>query len=209
MKHLRNIFSTQKRDMYCFADSLSLCEQLLQGGARIIQLREKKLDDARFRQLALDMQKLIRSRDDAVLIINDRVEIALQIEADGLHVGQSDENYLSILDRAPDGMIVGVSVDNLAQALDAQTAGATYVGAGAIFPTPTKEDAQFMGLEGLRRITAALHIPVVAIGGISLDNIAQVVAAGAHYFAVISHINDAENISLRLDEFYQAIHRKI
>jgi thiamine-phosphate pyrophosphorylase len=106
-------------------------------------------------------------------------------------------------------MIIGVSVDNLTQALDAQTAGATYVGAGAIFPTSTKSNAHLMGLDELRRITHALHIPVVAIGGISLGNIGQVVAAGAQYFAVISQINHAENIALQLKKFFKAMNRRI
>jgi thiamine-phosphate pyrophosphorylase len=209
MKDVRNILSVKKRDMYCFADSLKLCKQLLEGGAKIIQLRDKKLDDDKFQLLAAGMLELVHSYSNAVLIINDRVEIALDIGADGLHVGQSDQHYREVLRQAPSQMIVGVSVDNLQQALDAQSAGATYVGAGAVFSTPTKPDAEFMGLTELKRITQRLDIPVVAIGGISLDNIPQVVAAGAHYYAVISQINTAENISLRLNEFFKAINRRI
>ena len=153
MKNSRQIFNTNRRDIYCFADSLDLCRQLLEGGGRIIQLREKKLDDNDFLNLAVAMQKIVRQYAEAALIINDRVDIALDMGADGVHVGQSDEYFLSVLARAPEEMIVGISVDNLSQALDAQAAGATYVGAGSVFPTPTKKDAELMGLEELRRIT--------------------------------------------------------
>ena len=193
------VFSREKRSLYCFADSLSLCRSLLDGGARIIQLRAKGLEDSVFRDLAEEMQMLIRRfPEPAVLIINDRVDIALDMQADGLHLGQDDSDYRSVIKAAPAEMIIGVSVGNTAEALAAQDAGAAYVGAGAVFPTATKSDAQLIGLEELRRIVAATRIPVVAIGGIGLANIDLVVSAGAHYFAVISDINQSADITARI-----------
>lgn len=102
-------------------------------------------------------------------------------------------------------MIVGVSVHNTVQALEAQKAGATYVGAGAVFPTVTKSDAQLIGLDGLARIVKATRIPVVAIGGIGYDNVDQVIKAGAHYCAVISDINESANRAARLADLNRRI----
>ncbi len=199
MKPDSPVFSRKNRALYCFADSLPLCRSLLDGGARIIQLRAKGLNDSAFRELAEEMQMTIRRfPEPATLIINDRVDIALDIRADGLHLGQDDSDYRSVIKAAPPGMIIGVSVRNTVEALDAENAGAAYVGAGAVFPTVTKSDAQLIGLEELRRIVDATRIPVVAIGGIGHANIDRVFKAGAHYFAVISDINQSADITARI-----------
>ncbi len=206
MKPDKPVFSRKKRLLYCFADTLPLCRSLLDGGARIIQLRAKGLNDGAFRELAEEMQAMIRSfPEPATLIINDRADIALDIHADGLHLGQGDADYRLVIKAAPPEMIIGVSVRNSAEALEAQDAGAAYVGAGAVFPTLTKSDAQLIGLEELKNIVDATRIPVVAIGGISLDTIDRVVNAGAHYFAVISDINDSADISARIRVLNQKI----
>lgn len=105
----------------------------------------------------------------------------------------------------PDDVIVGVSVDTVAQALDAQAAGATYLGAGSVFPTPTKTDAVVIGVDGLKHIVDAVSISVVAIGGIRLENIDQVAATGASYSAIISQINDAPDIATRFQAFGRAM----
>ncbi len=206
MKPKFPVFNRNQRSLYCFADSLPLCKSLLDGGARIIQLRAKGLSDSGFRELAEEMQAMIGSfPEPATLIINDRADIALDIAADGLHLGQSDSDYRRVIKAAPAEMIVGVSVHTVAQAIEAQNAGATYVGAGAVFSTITKSDAQLIGLEELERIVATTKIPVVAIGGIGYENIDQVVRAGAHYFAIISDINQSADIPSRMS----ALNRKI
>ena len=190
------------RHIYCFADSLPLCRKLLDGGARIIQLRAKNLEDGAFRQIAREMQALLRSHPEPTMfIVNDRVEIAFEIGADGLHVGQDDSDYRTVIAEAPPGMSIGVSVGSASEAKDAQRAGADYVGAGAVFPTATKEDAEYIGLDGLREVVASVSIPVVAIGGITLENVALVTAAGADYIAVISAVNQAADIGERLKLF--------
>lgn len=198
-------FGTSRRDLYCFADSPGLCRRLLEGGARIIQLREKHMDDPGFRRLGAEMQTMVRQYPEALLIVNDRVEIALELGVDGIHIGQEDENYREVIRRVPPEMIIGVSVDTAAEAIAAQKAGATYIGAGSVFPTPTKPDAKIIGIEALRRIVQSVHIPVVAIGGIALENAQEVVAAGAHYLAVISQINASADIAARIREFRAAI----
>ncbi len=204
IKHQR--WQRQALELYCFADSLPLCARLLDAGASIIQLRAKKLADSEFLRLALDMQQLIREHPaDAVFIINDRVDIAFEIKADGVHIGQNDMNFQEVLQAAPEGMAVGVSVHDAGQAIRAERAGAAYVGAGAVFATPTKPDAVVIGLEELRRISTSISIPVVAIGGIGLDNISRVKEHGADYFAVISEINEADDIALRISEFKNMI----
>lgn len=206
MKPKFPVFDRNQRSLYCFADSLPLCKSLLDGGARIIQLRAKGLTDSGFRELAEEMQAMIGSfPEPATLIINDRADIALDIAADGLHLGQSDSDYRRVIKAAPAEMIVGVSVHTAAQAIEAQNAGATYVGAGAVFSTITKSDALLIGLEELERIVATTKIPVVAIGGIGYENIDQVVRAGAHYFAIISDINQSADIPFRIS----ALNRKI
>jgi len=199
------LFQTDRRDIYCFADSVELCERLLDAGAGIIQLREKTLDDDAFRQLAKEMVHRVNQVENAVLIINDRVDIAIEVRAHGIHVGQGDEDVKGVISRVPDHMIIGVSVGNVREAREAKQAGADYVGAGAIFPTATKSDADIIGLDGLRSIVAGCDVPVVAIGGITRENISQVRNAGAHYFAMISEVNHTDDISARLGELQTMI----
>lgn len=201
----KQIFQTKKYELYCFADSLSICKQLLEGGVRVIQFRHKYLDDEAFYRLSLDMLNLTKNYDDGIFIINDRVDIAIDIHADGIHVGQEDEDYRQVIQRVPDHMIVGVSVDTVQEAIDAQQAGADYVGAGAAFPTPTKSDATVIGLDTIREIVKSIHIPTVAIGGISLENIHDVMTTGAQYYAIISQINNAPDIPIRIKQFYQIL----
>lgn len=187
----REIFRRTASRIYCFADSPDLCRRLLAAGGRIIQLRHKSASDAEFRDLALRMQALVRAREDALLIVNDRVDIALAIGADGVHVGQQDLDAREVVRHAPPGMVVGVSARTPEEARRAEAAGATYVGTGSIFPTATKDDAPVIGLEGLRRVVAAVRIPVVAIGGITQATAREVLAAGARFCAVISAVNRA------------------
>jgi thiamine-phosphate pyrophosphorylase len=187
----KDIFLRSPGRIYCFADSAALCRRLLDAGARVIQLRHKTADDTAFKRIAAEMQALVRTFEDAVLIVNDRVDIALAIGADGIHVGQEDLDYREVVSRAPDTMIVGVSARTADLARTAASAGATYVGAGAVFATPTKPEADVIGLPGLREVIAAVGIPVVAIGGITAENLKMVLESGVRYCAIISAINDA------------------
>ena len=191
MRRSKDVFLQGPGRIYCFADSVALARTLLDAGARVIQLRHKTADDAAFKRLAVEMLARVRSFEDAVLIVNDRVDIALEVGADGVHVGQEDQDFREVLRRAPAEMIVGVSARYPDLARSAAAAGATYVGAGAVFATPTKPEAVVIGLEGLQAVVAAVEIPVVAIGGITHASLRPVLAAGARYAAVVSGINDA------------------
>jgi thiamine-phosphate pyrophosphorylase len=189
----KEIFIRSPNRIYCFAETVDLCQSLLRAGGRIVQFRQKTADDETFAAIARDMLACVRAYDDAVLIVNDRVEIALAVGADGIHVGQEDRDVREVMRRAPASMIVGVSARYPDLARSAAAAGATYVGAGAVFATPTKPEAAVIGLKGLQAVVAAVDIPVVAIGGITAATVRAVLATGARYCAVISGINDASD----------------
>jgi thiamine-phosphate diphosphorylase len=201
MRNAADIFLRTPSRIYCFADTVELCRILLNAGARIIQLRHKTADDADFRRLAVEMLSCVRSFEDAVLIVNDRVDIALEIGADGIHVGQEDLDFREVVRRARPSMIVGVSARYPDEARAAAAADATYVGAGAVFATPTKPEAVVIGLQGLQAVVAAVDIPVVAIGGITLEAVRPVLETGVRSCAVISGINDTPDPAAALRRF--------
>jgi thiamine-phosphate pyrophosphorylase len=201
MRNSKDIFLRNPGRIYCFADSVTLCRTLLEAGARVIQLRHKTAADDTYRRLALEMLACVRSFEDAVLIVNDRVDVAMEVGADGIHVGQEDLDFKKVIRRAPASMIVGVSARYPDLAESAAAAGATYVGAGAVFPTPTKPEAVVIGLKGLQAVVAAVDIPVVAIGGITHASLRPVLETGVRYCAVIADINDAADPAAALRRF--------
>ena len=160
-------------------------EEALRGGVTLVQLREKHLDKDDFRTEALEIQALCR-RYGVPLLINDDVELALEIGADGVHVGQDDLEAGQARAKLGPDRIIGVSAHSVEEALRAQAAGADYLGAGAVFPTGTKGDASCLPLAVLRDICAAVDIPVAAIGGIGPDNIGRLRGSGAAGVAVVS-----------------------
>jgi thiamine-phosphate pyrophosphorylase len=165
-------------------------EQALQGGATAIQLR-KKQDDGRVLVRLGHRIRTLTHRYNALYIVNDRVDIALLTGADGVHVGQSDISCLDVRRLFGNG-IVGVSVATVAEAQAAFHDGADYIGVGAIFPTPSKTDADLCGLKGLAAIANEVReIPIVAIGGITLSNATGVLSAGADGLAVVSAVMQA------------------
>ena len=160
-------------------------EQALLGGATMVQLREKQLDLPHFRREALDIQALCR-RYGVPFLINDNVDLALEIGADGVHVGQEDMEAWLVRQKLGPGKILGVSAHSPEEALRAQAAGADYLGAGAVFHTGTKTDVSTLSYKTLGDICAAVHIPVVAIGGINEDNILRLKGTGIAGAAVVS-----------------------
>lgn len=208
MKENMNLFEKGARELYCFADSLVQCRALLECGARIIQYRDKYADDSKLRRTAAAMLSEMRHYPDAVLIINDRADIAIETGANGVHFGQDDVDMRKLeglLRTDWKGLIVGVSVDTPEEARAAEAAGVSYIGAGAVFPTGTKTDAVLIGLEGLRSVTAAVDAPVAAIGGIDAGNIRLVRDAGADYFCVISALNGTPDLPEAFDELRRLI----
>ena len=153
----------------------------------MIQLREKRLDRAAFRTEALELKELCRQYQ-VPFLVNDDVELAIEVEADGVHVGQHDRSADQVRNMIGPDMILGVSAQTVDQALRAQKAGADYLGVGAVFPTGTKDDADAVSFDTLRAICAAVDIPVVAIGGIGARNVTQLAGSGICGVAVVSAI---------------------
>ena len=169
------------------ATLISQVEAALKGGATFIQLREKNLDDKAFYQEALEIQKLGKEYK-VPFVINDNVELAKKIGADGVHVGQSDMEALDVRKVLGDDKIIGVSAQTVEQAELAEKHGADYLGVGAVFPTGSKNDATEVSFEMLQEICEHVHIPVIAIGGITRDNVVELSQSGICGIAVISAI---------------------
>lgn len=181
----------------------SLCElvrEFLKGGARIVQLRMKKPVDAdpsweeRVRDEARAISKL-KEEYDFTFIVNDYVDIAIEVGADGVHVGENDMPVDEVKKRVSKGVIVGYSSHSIDEARAAVAKGADYVAFGAIFPTPTKGPGHpVQGIDALTELAASIDVPVVAIGGIVRGNLDQVVAAGADAVAMITGLTRAPSI---------------
>ncbi len=162
-------------------------EAALRGGATLVQLREKTLDKPTFLAQAVELAALCKGYG-VPLIVNDNVDVALESGADGVHLGQEDQAPEAVRRRAGDGFIIGVSAHTVAEARAAQAAGADYLGVGAVFATATKPGVTDMPFETLRSICRAVDIPVVAIGGITRENIPRLAGSGAEGVAVVSAI---------------------
>lgn len=166
--------------------------QSVSGGVSIVQLREKNNSSLSFYEKASALKQLLNELS-IPLIINDRVDIALAVGADGIHIGQDDLPLPIVKKMVPEDMIVGVSVSTLEEALEAERNGADYIGVGSVFPTKTKQDATLMALEDLGEICRGVSIPAVAIGGITADNISALSDSGLSGTAVVSAIMNADN----------------
>ena len=169
-------------------------EQALKGGVSFLQLREKELEEQAFLEEAKVIQELCK-KYQVPFLINDNVELAASIGADGVHVGQSDMAAGATREKLGPDRIIGVSARTVEEALEAQRQGADYLGVGAVFPTGSKADAVEVDHQVLKEICSAVEIPVIAIGGIGRDNVAQLKGSGICGIAVISAIfakNDIE-----------------
>ena len=177
------------------------------GGATVVQYREKEGTTRQMIEEARALRELARQAG-VLFIVNDRVDIALAVDADGVHVGQDDMPAPLARKLLGAGKIVGVSVDNLEQALQAERDGADYIGAGPIFATPTKPDAAPpIGVEGLAQICRRVSIPVVAIGGINAENAGPIVEAGAAGVAVVSAVVAAPDVEAAARRLREAVER--
>ena len=168
-------------------------EEAIRGGVTLVQLREKEISSKEFLELAQRVKE-VTDRQGIPLIINDRIDIALAMGADGVHVGPEDLPVPLARKLLGDGKIIGASAASVDEALLFQTQGADYLGVGAVFPTATKRGTEKVGLDDLRRIKSAVHIPVVAIGGINMENVTPVIETGVDGVAVVSAIMDQTDI---------------
>lgn len=174
-------------------------EDALKGGVTCVQLREKELETELFLKEAVEMKALCE-KYGVPFIVNDNVDIAVRCGADGVHVGQSDMEAGAVRRITGEGMILGVSVETVEQALEAEKAGADYLGVGAIHATGTKEDAGIVTLGTLKEICRSVKIPVTAIGGIKKHNIMELAGTGVDGVALVSAIFAAEDIETECRE---------
>lgn len=183
---------------------LKIIEEAVEGGTSIVQLREKTASTKDFYGLALKVKEITR-KYDVPLIINDRIDIALAIDSEGVHLGQEDMPADIAREIIGDDKILGVSASTVEEAIKAQVDGADYIGSGAVFPTATKDDADSVSKEELVEIVNSIDIPVVAIGGITLENAKELKNTGIAGFSVVSAIMGADNpkeASRELKEIY-------
>lgn len=168
-------------------------EEAIDGGVTFVQLREKDLDEENFEREGRELKELCRKRG-VPFVINDNVELAAKLDADGVHVGQSDMEALDVRKIIGGDKILGVSAQTVEQAVTAEKHGADYLGVGAVFPTGSKDDAAEVSYDTLRAICDAVKIPVIAIGGITEDNVTELSKSGICGIAVISALYAEEDI---------------
>lgn len=171
---------------------LRTIEEGIKGGASVVQIREKTADTLDFYNLALKVKE-ITAKYDVPLIINDRVDVALAVDADGVHVGQTDMPCDVTRALVGPDKIVGVSAATIEEAKKAERDGADYIGSGAVFPTSTKDDAPKITKKDLKEIVDSISIPVVAIGGINLNNAHELNGTGIAGLSVVSAIMSSDN----------------
>ena len=171
---------------------LNTIEEAIKGGVSLVQIREKTKDTLDFYNLALKVKE-ITAKYNVPLIINDRVDIALAVDADGVHVGQSDMPCDISRKLIGEDKILGVSAATISEAKKAEKDGADYIGSGAVFPTSTKKDADTVTKKELKEIVDCVNIPVVAIGGITIENAESILDTGIAGLSVVSAIMDSDN----------------
>lgn len=169
-------------------------EESLKGGVTFLQLREKNLNEEAFLKEAIKLKKLCR-KYEIPFVINDNVEVAVKADADGVHVGQSDMESGEVRKLLGQDKIIGVSAHTVEEAQKAEKNGADYLGVGAMFPTNSKNDANSVSLETLKAICSSVSIPVIAIGGITADNMSVLKGTGICGIAVISAIYSSKDIA--------------
>ncbi|MBI2470987.1 MAG: thiamine phosphate synthase [Planctomycetes bacterium] len=181
---------------------LETLQEVIQGGADVVQLREKTMPDSEFLALAKEFRR-ITSQSKTLFIVNDRAEIVKKADADGLHIGQSDLNIYNARMIIGCDRILGVSTHNIVQARKAQREGADYISVGPLFPTVTKDYEPAVGLDYLKEVKREITIPFVAIGAINHENLNEVLLAGSSRVALCSAIICSDNI-LQATRYFKA-----
>lgn len=183
---------------------LNIIEEAIKGGTTIVQLREKTASTKEFYDLALRVKE-ITSRYDVPLLINDRIDIALAVDSEGVHIGQDDMPADIAREIIGEDKILGVSASTVEEAKKAEIDSADYIGSGAVFPTATKDNADSVSKDELKEIVDSIDIPIVAIGGITVENASTLKDSGIDGFSVVSAImsaDDPRDASRKLKEIY-------
>lgn len=183
-------------------DFFDVVEESLKGGVTLVQLREKNITSREFYEKALKLREITK-KYNVPLIINDRVDIAMAINADGVHVGQKDIPVSEVKRISGGKLIVGATANTVELAKEAEKQGADYIGSGAMFSTPTKDDAKPMTKDMLKNIVNSVNIPVCAIGGINIDNVIELKNTGIAGVAVSSGIMGVENVFDISNKFFK------
>ena len=189
----------------------SLIEQIeesLEGGVTCIQIREKELNDSEFKKEAMEIKELV-DKYKVPLIINDSVQIAIEIGATGVHIGQQDMDIEDARALIGSGMVLGVSTSTVEEAIEAEKKGADYLGVGAVFTTSTKNNASSVSKQLLKQICDAVSIPVVAIGGITESNMHVLEGSGIVGVAIVSAIYGQKNIEVAVKRLKDKAYRVI
>ena len=186
----------------------SVVKESLDGGVTFLQLREKELDEVHFLEEAKELQQLCREYQ-VPFIVNDNVDIAISMDADGVHVGQSDMEAGDVRAKLGSDKIIGVSAQTVEQAILAEKHGADYLGVGAVFPTGSKDDADDVSYETLKAICEAVSIPVIAIGGITQENVKELAGSGICGIAVISAIYAQQDIRKASEDLKKETQRMV
>ncbi len=169
-------------------DLVWIVEEAVKGGATVVQLRAKSISTREFLDISMKIHSFLKKKR-VPLIINDRIDIALALDADGVHLGQKDMPLQIARKILGKEKIIGISVNNIEEAMEAENNGADYLGVGPVFPTTTKPDVRApLGIEGLRKIREKIKIPIIAIGGINKSNVHEVYSTGVDGIAVVSAI---------------------
>ena len=185
-------------------DFYKCIEDAIKAGVTMVQLREKNVDGKEFLEKAKKLRELTK-KHNVSFIINDRVDIAQLVDADGVHVGQSDIDALSVRKLIGEDKIIGVSARSVEEAKVAKEMGADYLGIGAMFSTSTKLDAKDVSFNTLNDMKNAVDLPFVLIGGISLDNVSELKKFNPDGYALVSGILGAEDIEKRVKEWIEKI----
>lgn len=188
-----SLYLVTDRSLTLGRDLLFVIEEAILGGVTVVQLREKNCSSREFYDIALEVATLTK-KHGIPLIINDRMDIALAVKAEGLHIGQSDLPYAIAREIMGSDAIIGLSVETVQDAIDAESLDVDYLGISPVFSTTTKTDtAQPLGYEGIRKIKSISSHKLVAIGGVNLANTANMINAGADGIAVVSAICSADS----------------
>lgn len=189
-----NIYPVTGRSLFAGRTDEDVIAALAEGGAKIIQLREKNVTDGELYELATLYRK-VTARHSMLLIINDRADIALAVGADGVHVGSGDMPVAAVRRVMGDDAIIGASSHNVETAIMAEKCGATYVNIGPLYPTPTKPSAVAIGLAPVKAALLKVSAPVSVMGGIVMDNIDDVLAVGVRHIGVVTALFGEKDIA--------------
>jgi thiamine-phosphate diphosphorylase len=200
-----SLYLVTDRELSMGRGNLSIVQSAAKGGVSCVQLREKNCSTREFIEEALILKEFLK-KQNIMLLINDRVDVALAVGADGVHLGQKDLPFAMAKKIVGDSMVVGISTETFDDAARAEKEGADYIGVGPIYPTSTKTDTgEPLGLDGLRHIRKLVKIPIVAIGGLNHTNAKSAIKYGADGIAVVSAIVSAKNPEKAANELKKII----